>query len=58
MDGVEAELHKRRLLEYADKTELGIEPNRCWQSYHLGYTIGGKTPSERASVARHLASKL
>jgi hypothetical protein len=52
------ELHKRRLLEYADKTERGVEPSRTWQNYHLGYVISGATLEDRIRLARKLASKL
>jgi hypothetical protein len=55
---VERELHKRRLLEYAEKTERGVEPSRTWQNYHLGYVISGATLEDRIRLARKLASKL
>lgn len=52
------ELYKRRLLEYSDLAERGIEPSRKWQSYHLGHMIAGATIADRIKLARNLASKL
>ena len=52
------ELYKRRLLEYSDLSERGIEPSRKWMTYHLGHTIAGKTVDDRIALARRLAAKL
>ena len=52
------ELYKRRLLEYSDLAERGIEPSRKWQSYHLGHMIAGATIADRIALARKLAAKL
>jgi hypothetical protein len=52
------ELYKRRLLEYSDLAERGIEPSRKWMSYHLGHMIAGATIADRIKLARNLASKL
>jgi hypothetical protein len=55
---VERELHKRRLLEYADKTSRGIEPGRKWQLYYIGYVIADDTAEKRIALARKLAAKI